>query len=149
MGRAFLTHRALSTDLKRRDTDARGDGISRSFVHKNSSLRFVNIFSTVFCIHFTRTVIARHRDAHISLISDISVSRNSTASRKKKKNKETTFQQTVFHRSWNFREQSNPNSSTRTQIHGYILQVVNFYRFYYHSFFFKLIINLFNLSIPY
>lgn len=85
VGRAFLTHRALSTDLKRRDTDARGDGISRSFVHKNSSLRFVNIFSTVFCIHFTRTVIARHRDAHISLISDISVSRNSTASRKKKK----------------------------------------------------------------
>lgn len=29
-------------------TDARSDGISWSFVHKNSSLRFVNIFCTFF-----------------------------------------------------------------------------------------------------
>lgn len=58
--------------------------------------------------------------------------------------KTATFQQIVFHRSWNFREQSNLNSLTRTQVHGYILQVVNFYRFYY---FFLLIVNSFDLFI--
>lgn len=43
VGRAVFTHQALSTDL-RDETDARDDGISLwSFVHKNSSLCFVNI----------------------------------------------------------------------------------------------------------
>jgi len=127
VGRAFFTHRALSTDLRRNGRTWWWNPMvfcSQEFVIvlcKNFLYRFLYLFYVYqSCV----------TDA--SLISDISVSRNYTASRKK-----ATFQQVVFHRSWNFREQSNLNSLTRTQIHEYILQVVNFYRFYYRSLFFN------------
>lgn len=103
----------------------RSDGISWSFVHKNSSLRFVNIFCTFFfIIHF----ITHFTQLCVTMIFDISVSRNSTASRK------SYIPADCLSPIVEFCEQSNLNSLTRTQVHGYILQVVNFYRFYYWSF---------------
>lgn len=105
---------------------------SRSFVHNNSSLRFVNIFfCTVFCIHFTH-IVARHVSWrasndfwHLCLPQFYGVA------------KKSYIPADCLSPIVEFCEQSNLNSSTRTQVHGYILQVVNFYRFYNHPSFFN------------
>lgn len=84
---------------------------------------FVPFFHNHFITHFITQLC-------VTIISDISVSRNSTASRK------SYIPADCLSPIVEFCEQSNLNSLTRTQVHGYILQVVNFYKFYYRSFFY-------------
>lgn len=114
-GRAFLTHRALSTD-PRDGTDARGDGISWSFVHKNSSLRFVHTFfcTTSFVSHFARTAARRVDFRHLRLPQFYGIAKKQIV----------YIPADCLSPIVEFCEQSNLNPLTRTQVHGYILQVV-------------------------
>lgn len=93
-------------------------------------------FTTLFFVSVLRAY------SRASLISDITVSRNSTASRE-------SYIPTIDCLSLivEFCEQSNLNPLTRTQVHGYILQVVNFHIFYYRLSFRLLIVNSFSLFI--
>lgn len=132
VGRAFFTHRALSTDPRR-------DGrtwwwnlmvfCSQEFVVALCKYFFVRFFVST---HFMRTqhiytliyTVARHGDAHRWFLTSLCPA----ILRRSRTHSSRSFNHGILvnNRTWTF----------LTQVHGYILQVVNFYIFYYHSSFF-------------